>query len=118
MSRWFVVLLLVFLPLQFSWAAVAPYCGHEADAQTQHLGHHEHQHTAPTYTDKNSALDQGALAGVDLDCSHCHGTAGMPAPGDVMAPLSPASRPVSAAQGILRTRMQTPPERPQWAPLA
>ena len=43
MRRWLSILLLVFLPFQFSWAAVAGYCQHEADAASQHFGHHEHQ---------------------------------------------------------------------------
>jgi hypothetical protein len=45
MRRWLAILMLALLPLQFGWAAVAVYCGHESDPQAQHLGHHEHQHT-------------------------------------------------------------------------
>ena len=38
MRRWFAIALLVLLPFQFTWAAVASYCGHESDAQAQHFG--------------------------------------------------------------------------------
>nr|ART41037.1 L611 [uncultured bacterium] len=46
MRRWLSILLLVFLPFQFSWAAVAGYCQHETGAAAQHFGHHDHQHQA------------------------------------------------------------------------
>ena len=36
--------MLALLPLQFSWAAVAAYCGHETGQHAEHLGHHEHRH--------------------------------------------------------------------------
>jgi hypothetical protein len=73
MRRWLVIFLLVLLPLQLSWAAVAPYCQHEADATTQHFGHHQHKHQAAT-ADELSAADAGDIASfaVDADCSACH----------------------------------------------
>ena len=122
MRRWLVILLLALLPLQFSWAAVAAYCGHETGRQAQHMGHHAHQHgdQAQALADLDSApADQAAPAGFDLDCGHCHGAgASMPAPvGDLLRP-APAARTASAAEGRLRTRAQTPPERPQWPALA
>ncbi len=42
--RCLAILLLVFMPAQFSWAMVGQYCAHETGAQSQHLGHHSHQH--------------------------------------------------------------------------
>lgn len=119
MARWLVVLLMVLLPLQLSWAAVAPYCSHEPGSQPQHPGHHEHPHTVTANLNENTAPEPGALAGVDLDCGYCHGTcAGMPAPDDRIAQPTQSARPVTAVQGRLRTRIQSPPDRPQWAPLA
>lgn len=48
MRRWFLVFLLLLMPLQAVWAAVSPYCMHESlPAQTQHLGHHGHHAHAP-----------------------------------------------------------------------
>jgi len=112
--------MLALLPLQFSWAAVAVYCGHESDPQAQHLGHHEHQHSGQATADHDSApADQNAPAGFDFDCGHCHGTcASMPAPLDGLAPPIVVSHPVAPIEGTLRTLAQSPPERPQWARLA
>lgn len=120
MRRWFAIALLALLPFQFTWAAVASYCGHESDAQAQHFGHHEHQHHADTTV----AQDGGDFAGKtlgssDLDCGHCHGTcSAMPTPGDGLMPLAIASHPATLDEGIMRTLSHSPPERPQWAPLA
>lgn len=118
MYRWIAVLMLALLPLQFSWAAVAAYCGHESGDQAQHLGHHEHQHAGPTSADQDSA-PADAQAGFDFDCGHCHGTcACMPAPAGGLAPLMLVSHPVTCIECTLRTLAQSPPERPQWLPLA
>lgn len=120
MRRWFAILMLALLPLQFSWAAVAAYCGNETGQHAEHLGHHEHQHTDQAKADQDSApADQKAPAGFDFDCGHCHGTcASMPAPLGDTSPLALASHPVTPVEGIVRTLAQSPPERPQWLPLA
>jgi hypothetical protein len=120
MRRWFATLLLALLPLQFSWAAVAAYCGHESDAQAQHLGHHEHQHTGQAGVDKDgdpSGKDDPAA--FDFDCGHCHSSCcSMPAPVGTLTPLAIASHPVTPVEGIVRTLAQNPPERPQWVRFA
>jgi hypothetical protein len=120
MRRWFAILLLAVLPFQFSWAAVAAYCGHESGQQAQHLGHHAHQHTGPDAAELGSApADHKAPAGADVDCGQCHGTcANLPAPvGTLPAPLL-APHAVPPVEGAVRTLAQSPPERPQWLPLA
>jgi len=70
MRRWFLVFLMAFLPLQFSWAVAATYCGHEpSGAATGHFGHHEHQHPGAGDTSKDGS---GKLAkAVDSDCEVC-----------------------------------------------
>ena len=114
MRRWIAILVLVLLPLQFSWVAVAAYCGHETGKHAQHLGHHEHQHTGQASVDNDSAP-----VGFDFDCGHCHGTcASLPASVRDVAPLTVASHPAAPAEGTVRTLAQSPPERPQWLPLA
>lgn len=120
MHRWLAILILTLLPLQFSWAAVAAYCGHETGQQSQHLGHHEHQHTDHVKADPDNApADQKAPASFDFDCGHCHGTCvSLPAPVGDMSPLPLASHPVTPIEGVVRTLAQSPPERPQWLPLA
>ena len=120
MRRWFAILMLALLPLQFSWAAVAAYCGHESGQHAEHLGHHEHRHADQAKADQDSApADQKAPAGFDFDCGHCHGTgASMPTPVGDMSPLALASHPVTLVEGTVRTLAPSPPERPQWLPLA
>lgn len=135
MHRWLAILLLALLPLQFSWAAVAAYCGHESGAASRHLGHHEHQHAgaagagqlagpdAALVLDAPDAADPAAQgdspAGLDFDCGHCHSScAAMPAPVDDLASPAPGLRPVNTAAPGLRSLSQRPPERPQWAGLA
>ncbi len=120
MRRWLVILILTLLPLQFSWAAVAVYCGHETGEAAQHFGHHEHQHTDHSKANQDDVpTDQNLPAGFHVDCGHCHGTcASMPAAVGDVSPLALASHPVTLVAGIVRTLAQSPPERPQWLPLA
>lgn len=120
MRRWLAIVLLALLPLQFSWAAVAAYCGHESGQQAQHMGHHDHQHTKQVSSDDGrSPTDQGAPAGFDFDCGHCHGScAGMPVLADDLGPLDVNSHSFEPVEGIVRSIPQRPPERPQWLPLA
>ena len=128
MRRLLAIVLLALLPLQFSWAAVASYCGHETQAGVEHFGHHDHQHHADASDgagpdanlDANAnAADGKAPGAMDLDCGHCHGTCSM------MLNL------LSALPGALSTappgatldesggaHAPTRPERPQWLPLA
>lgn len=73
MRRLIAVFILALLPLQFSWSAVATYCMHErATAQTQHVGHHEHEHEAKSVVDPADKNGQNADQ-VDSDCWVCHG---------------------------------------------
>ncbi|CAD5372710.1 Cobalt-zinc-cadmium resistance protein CzcI [Rubrivivax sp. A210] len=112
MRRCLAILLLALLPLQFSWAAVAGYCLHEADAKAWHLGHHEHEHGHDAGAEKS-------LGAADLDCEQCHGSCIalpqlMPT-ADVFA-LSP--RPLHEAAPRTTPTAADRPERPQWAGLA
>lgn len=70
MYRWSAILLLVFLPFQFSWAALASYCQHETGTAAQHFGHHEHVHQANS--GDNGQDTQNPIAGIDSDCTACH----------------------------------------------
>lgn len=143
MRRFIAIFLLMLLPLQFSWAAVGVYCGHESGAWAQHLGHHEHAHQhAPAEQDtvddgvpavvNDVAADSVSHAGdspessdapksalPDHACGHCHGTCwSLPAPVEPLVVASLAAHPGATAPGHLRTLAQTPPERPQWARFA
>jgi hypothetical protein len=118
MRRWLSILLLVFLPFQFSWAAVAGYCQHETGAAAQHFGHHDHQHQADA--DQGGAPDAKALGGgIDGDCVACH--ASCAAAIFSMASL-PASSSLTFAIPWLSGNLAAPPlaypERPNWSVLA
>lgn len=70
MRHYLAIFLLIFMPLQLSWAVVAAYCQHEQVATKTHLGHHQHEHQA----DQDAAKPAGKLAKgtTDADCAACH----------------------------------------------
>lgn len=128
MRRLLAIVLFVLLPLQFSWAAVASYCGHEKQLSEAHFGHHEHEHRADASRDAGLDADLDANVYVkgnktptalDLDCSFCHGYCGVlltlpSGPPDTLSMGSPSSSLDEACGALPPTR----PERPRWLPLA
>jgi len=122
MRHWLLVFMLVLLPIQSSWAAVATYCEHETGAAAKHFGHHDrwvhgHDHDQDD-TDTDAAAGEVYEAG-DLDCSHCHGQcAGMVAEFEAFIAGSHTSRFGSAVDEQALLQALNPPERPQWALLA
>lgn len=116
MRRWLVLLLLIMLPLQANWAALSAYCQHEQDAQSQHIGHHSHQHRAVTAEDAQSVSgDQHRHA----DCSSCLVTTLTPLVKAVyLGLINPASLPSDLYASHPLFRPTTPPERPDWSRLA
>ena len=132
MRRVLAIVLLVLLPLQFSWAAVAAYCGHETQAAVAHFGHHQHRHLAEA--SDRAALDTDATAGaavspdaadgqapgaLDLDCGHCHGScSAMPAWPLGLAGAVSTAQPGATLDAAGGAHAPTRPERPQWLPLA
>jgi hypothetical protein len=120
MRRWFAVLLLALVPLQFSWAVVVSYCEHETQAAAGHFGHHEHQHHGEDLlvADNDAARDD-VTGATQSDCGHCHGTCcSMPTLSGGLTPRATALHAVTPVEGRLRTLAPTPPERPQWARFA
>jgi hypothetical protein len=63
-----IILMLLVLPFQFSWATAAVYCQHEQGATAQHFGHHSHQHQG----DADQSDHKGKLSQVHGDCGYCH----------------------------------------------
>ena len=116
MRKLFAILLLLLLPLQASWAAVAGYCQHEQGAATRHLGHHEHQHhQAPKATSHqtSSAINPAA----DLDCSLCQAgclLAMLTEPGLSATTLLVADPAVSIDPPPSSAPLDLP-ERPNWS---
>lgn len=61
---------MLFLPLQWSFAAVAEYCLHESDAAAQkHVGHHPHEH----HDQSKDQSDTGKGKLQHADCATCLG---------------------------------------------
>ncbi|KQQ86738.1 hypothetical protein [Massilia sp. Leaf139] len=80
MKRIFLIVLLVLLPLQFSWAIAGTYCAHE-EAAAPHFGHHVHKHDDTGDDGKHEAKKLQA----DPDCDYCHHV-----PSNAIAPAAPA----------------------------
>ncbi|MCO4095188.1 MAG: hypothetical protein HEQ37_17905 [Acidovorax sp.] len=121
MRRWFLVLLLVLLPLQSVWAEAAAYCQHEsqlAGATTSHWGHHEHDHgDAPLASGDDAS---SAWAGVDVDCNVCHAGGACAVPGMAKRKTPRTGRGLCqrATPSALPTRALAPPDKPNWAAAA
>ncbi|MFN0162887.1 MAG: hypothetical protein ACKVQQ_16775 [Burkholderiales bacterium] len=111
-SRLLLMLLVLWLPVQFAWAAVGSYCAHEAaGSSAAHFGHHDHQHNgveeAAEPADKNDA---------HADCAACH--FGVAAPHAIMTSSSTA-QPFVVSDGMAGAPTSAPatrPERPNWRP--
>ncbi|ESH88038.1 cobalt-zinc-cadmium resistance protein [Cupriavidus sp. HPC(L)] len=135
MRRFFLILLVMLLPLQSVWAAAAAYCGHEQRPAAQwHLGHHQHQHRGEGSTsfqadnkadNKASAKadatkDTDAAGLFDPDCGTCH-LASLPfaRPESTDVPVLRLPRTVLVTHDFHYTSLHPrAPDRPQWLRLA
>ena len=68
MRRLVLILMLLVMSVQWTWAAASSICGHEQQqAAIEHFGHHAHEHEGAA----------GNVADVDTDthadCGNCHG---------------------------------------------
>jgi hypothetical protein len=70
MKRVFLVILILLLPLQLSWAAVASYCQNEVSQARVHFGHHEHK-TSQQPVSMKDHVSKGAVDN-DTECGFCH----------------------------------------------
>jgi hypothetical protein len=117
MRKWLAVILLVFMPLQLSWAAVDAYCQHEDSIAAKHVGHHEHQHKGTQVDDLDE--DPTKPSGFDSDCATCLAGSATPPSGMKLFSLARGS---SIGGGDYRAYLATPPlerpERPKWHLLA
>lgn len=114
MRRWFAILLLVLLPLQSLWAAAAPYCEHEENPESMHVGHHTHEHHA-SEADQDSSNGPAAN---HTDCHVCQGTGGALSAPLVATGLDGYFGPLPACDTTLPAPPVSLPERPNWARLA
>lgn len=118
MRRWLSILLLVLLPLQFTWAAAAGYCQHEKAVQGWHIGHHEHQHQDEAgQAHAKTKTSDGALGAklTDTDCTVCHLSHVQPLPMVVPALSELQGMDYQAVfAGLFSTRGPDLLERPNW----
>ena len=115
-------MLLMLLPLQFSWAAVESYCAHEervgAAQVARHVQHADVSNAAAADA-AAAATDAGALNDIGCDSCHCHGhCTGILTGMREVGPRPTGARPTAELDAIGGTHAPTRPERPQWAPLA
>jgi len=86
MQRIVLVLLLMLLPVQWTWAAAASICRHETSIHANHFGHHEHRHDHTTSVtlsvDVADDIQGQSDSGVHADCATCHAAV----PGLMMPP--------------------------------
>lgn len=87
MRRSLLILLLLWLPLQFAWGAAASFCQHEEGQGISHFGHHTHKHQGKsTSASGESTPDKKqTLAGEDFDCDYCHMGCAQPLAAEVSA---------------------------------
>ena len=114
MRRLFALLLLLLMPVQFAFAAAAPYCALEKAEVAAHFGHHEHP-DAPAPA-KDDGKDRSPIAD---DCGVCH-------LGSAQAPLSIAATFTLIQAELMRAaldhqrphHLQEPTDRPPRTSLA
>ena len=113
MRRLIIIFMLVMLPLQVSWAAIAAYCNHETGAAAQHLGHHEHQHHAQdSQPEKEAPSSQ-----FDGDCGFCQfsGIGWMSiSPSPALSHAAPEATVNRFDANLLSSFRPDRPERPKW----
>ncbi len=117
MRRWIALFLLVLLPLQAVWAAMEPYCLHESSqADTRHVGHHEHEHHADASTDHpddGGPADSPASAMADHDHHCCSALSLLTTAVQLPGPMPQAelvASPLAGYASFDATRI----ERPNW----
>jgi hypothetical protein len=114
MCRLFMIFLLVLMPLQLSWAAMASYCQHESGQAAKHFGHHAHKHvTSQTDVDDDSS---SPLSGKPhADCASCHlSPVGIVLPSSLTVAPQLASIPLQEPPSFPHSAFFEGPERPQW----
>jgi hypothetical protein len=117
MKRYLAIFLLVLLPLQFSWAAMASHCQHETGVMAQHTGHHTHDHATADH--QGSSENATTLTGLDHDCATCH----LGCAAALVSDLKTITVAVSNDHPLLLQAMASQPsterpERPKWPVLA
>lgn len=67
MRRAIAILMLLMLPLHFTWVAASPYCQHESGLASRHFGHHFHVHKAAQQDSHSHQAAPKGLKGAQHD---------------------------------------------------
>ncbi len=117
MKRYLAIFLLVLLPLQFSWAAMAGYCKDETAVAAKHAGHHSHDHTIVDHPESDQTSSQSAC--MVHDCAACHLGCAAPLFSDLNTTTASVSDAHPLHLQVTGSQMSRErPERPQWPVLA
>jgi hypothetical protein len=119
--RLLIIFLMLLLPAQWTWAAVASACQHETGVAAQHVGHHEHEHqqAGPDAEQDRSAESNDQAPTFDADCHTCHGACiSILMPVDGMTSNVEASHVLSHYVASFADRFVEHPLRPPRALLA
>ncbi|MEJ6001130.1 cobalt-zinc-cadmium resistance protein [Paucibacter soli] len=121
MRSWLLVLLSLLLTAQFSWAAAAGYCEHEArkpDSSAVHFGHHEHAHDAHEAAAEKPAAKASVKAvtqALDMDHGHCQLLHAAPACDYALGPVFAAAiEPPTEQACLAESVVPEGPDRPNW----
>ena len=117
MRRIILTLMILFLPVQGTWAAVTVYCNHETgNGESRHFGHHFHRHQASA---NGSSTDSSQTGGIDNDCGFCHLNFKLV---HAMSFDGPSNCELSLVNAPCSTRYSSyipeEPDRPKWQVLA
>jgi hypothetical protein len=115
-KRFFLILLMLILPVQYSWSAAAVYCQHEQDSPV-HFGHHAHQHDAKAGEPDGHAKVK--VKGADADCEYCHLFSHASFVPFAVQSAVPAARDHVAPQALTYSScIPRRPPRPNWSRVA
>jgi len=105
------LVLLIAVPLQSSWAAMSGYCEYEKGAVAQHFGHHSHHH----HHAGSGGSDTGSAMKIHHDCSHHTGGMGIVVTARFLPAISARSPHEPHSSTLLASLMPDRPERPKWS---
>ena len=108
MRRVIVYLLLIVLPLQFTWVAASGYCAHETGVAAEHFGHHDHKHSGTAHATEQSKAGSMTHA----DCDMCHFGFSVPSVDVLITADSPPNQDVFAEPLEHASHIPGLPERP------
>lgn len=114
MRAFLILLILTFLPLQFSTAAVVACCGHVGAKQESQSTHHQPAHYLAVEGVNDAATGGGSF---DLDCGICHANCAAAVTSTTATLADPAGiEPIAhLVESILPPWHARPYRPPQWA---